>query len=696
MSTQLGAFDAYLTWLGIPVSEQPPNHYRLLSLTPFESNPRVIQAAAEYTIQRIRSTAKNDQIDLANRLLKEVHAAQASLLEPIMKSCYDEQLKKLIGDQPARSAPAALAAADPASENWFGILIKTKPRVTIAVASGSAGVLVVVALLFFFLGTGNGPNEEGTSGQKISALDDRTNPAELVTSKSTGARAAQSRESDDHVTRAEVRDNPAHRKTNVTSEPPATTKPKARKGAYYTEAGDFIPDTSGPPLAILINPPPARPSPIQSRPVPSTPSDAVPATKDATKKETASSTASKSAPAANKGPSPDKPSAESDPKPAESQGKHAVPDAPSRAKWLAKIKQEFSAEFASREAKTRHKLAVTLFETAGVTTDDPAKQYVLYQQAVKLATDLGNLAIAVAATDAIGSGFDVDAEGELAELLKKLVRKARTPQAWDSLTDKLMPLVDQFAHADRYDEANQLLRMVRSLSSKIKDEWMMDAANKKATEINAMSTRFSKIKFYFEFLEKDPNDIDANYYVGLYRCATNGDWKAGLPMLAKGSNEALRKLAERTVADTDKPGNEYELAEQWWQVAEGLSAHEKANVQRFCADLYRDSLPELDDQEKQKVERRLAELSRPATTAIRTRIGRIRAQRGEAGLEQLRTKARALIQNYDKNKDGMLQPEERERLGWKDVDMNQDQIYSLDELTLRFAKYEQANVPMNR
>ena len=36
--------DPYYLWLGIPPSEQPPNHYRLLGVSAFESNEQVIEA----------------------------------------------------------------------------------------------------------------------------------------------------------------------------------------------------------------------------------------------------------------------------------------------------------------------------------------------------------------------------------------------------------------------------------------------------------------------------------------------------------------------------------------------------------------------------------------------------------------------------------------------------------------------------
>src|SRR5437016_4429115 len=38
-------FDAYRKWLGIPPEDQPPHHYRLLGIAPFEDDPDVIQNA---------------------------------------------------------------------------------------------------------------------------------------------------------------------------------------------------------------------------------------------------------------------------------------------------------------------------------------------------------------------------------------------------------------------------------------------------------------------------------------------------------------------------------------------------------------------------------------------------------------------------------------------------------------------------
>ncbi len=48
-------FDPYHQWLGIPPQEQPPTHYRLLGLSPFESNANVIQTAADRQMGHVKS-----------------------------------------------------------------------------------------------------------------------------------------------------------------------------------------------------------------------------------------------------------------------------------------------------------------------------------------------------------------------------------------------------------------------------------------------------------------------------------------------------------------------------------------------------------------------------------------------------------------------------------------------------------------
>ena len=86
-------FDPYHKWLGIPREEQPPNHYRLLGLSPFESDPEVIDAAANRQMAYLQGCATGTQALLSQRLLNEVAAARLCLLTPEKKATYDARLR---------------------------------------------------------------------------------------------------------------------------------------------------------------------------------------------------------------------------------------------------------------------------------------------------------------------------------------------------------------------------------------------------------------------------------------------------------------------------------------------------------------------------------------------------------------------------------------------------------------------------
>jgi serine/threonine protein kinase len=91
------AFNPYHRWLGIPLQEQPPHHYRLLGLQAFEQDPDVIETAADHRAASLRLYVDGKRGAEARTLLKEVADARRCLLVPDRKQAYDawlhEQLK---------------------------------------------------------------------------------------------------------------------------------------------------------------------------------------------------------------------------------------------------------------------------------------------------------------------------------------------------------------------------------------------------------------------------------------------------------------------------------------------------------------------------------------------------------------------------------------------------------------------------
>ena len=117
-------FDAYHVWLGIPPEEQPPNHYRLLGIGLFESQPDVIASAADRQMGHLRTFQSGKHSELSQQLLNEVAAAKICLLNPARKAAYDGQLRQEANtaeDAEGDLTPwADIADQLPAIREWTG------------------------------------------------------------------------------------------------------------------------------------------------------------------------------------------------------------------------------------------------------------------------------------------------------------------------------------------------------------------------------------------------------------------------------------------------------------------------------------------------------------------------------------------------------------------------------------------------
>ncbi|HET6878712.1 MAG TPA: PA14 domain-containing protein [Pirellulales bacterium] len=103
-------FNAYHKWLGIPPEEQPADHYRLLAITRFESDPDVIEGAADRQMAHVRTFQAGPHSPDSQRLLNELSAAKLCLLDTEKKAVYDDELRRRAG---TLRKPAAIPIAKP-------------------------------------------------------------------------------------------------------------------------------------------------------------------------------------------------------------------------------------------------------------------------------------------------------------------------------------------------------------------------------------------------------------------------------------------------------------------------------------------------------------------------------------------------------------------------------------------------------
>jgi len=77
---------------------------------------------------------------------------------------------------------------------------------------------------------------------------------------------------------------------------------------------------------------------------------------------------------------------------------------------------------------------------------------------------------------------------------------------------------------------------------------LISSAQARAKEAEALKAEYEKIKAVLEQLKEKPDDADANLTAGKYYCLQKGNWDAGLPLLAKGSDAILKEQAVRDQA----------------------------------------------------------------------------------------------------------------------------------------------------
>lgn|GEM_PF-4092422 len=99
------AFDPYYKWLGIPRQDQPPHHYRLLGVVLYETDPDVIQEAADQRMAHVRTHQNGPHAVASQRILNELSTAKVCLINADKRAAYDVQLKARLAPVSAKIAP---------------------------------------------------------------------------------------------------------------------------------------------------------------------------------------------------------------------------------------------------------------------------------------------------------------------------------------------------------------------------------------------------------------------------------------------------------------------------------------------------------------------------------------------------------------------------------------------------------------
>ena len=372
------AFDPYHKWLGIPPDQQPPTHYRLLGLESFESDADTIENAADQRMAHVRTFQSGQHARLSQQLLNQISVAKVCLLSPEKKAAYDAQLHELqnVSAAPVFVAPAGNPRQSRRSSRQLFTIIGSLAAATLVLAGG--------LLLFAFSGspdpadsTANLTNADDGEDATAGGADSLHDPAPV--------------EKQDDDSAEDGGDSAAASSTTLDGfEPAPPTEPDAKPSPPEASPNDATND------AESNTPPPLDPVPLPDPP------------------------ASSPAPPAEPAPLPVAPSPPPAPAP-----RISAPTTVALQSALREIKQKYSDDYrAARQSAERALLAESLLSKSAAGEDDLAR-YALLEEARRLATEAGNLPLALQIVQSLAGKFDVDLADLQAQTLGETARGGR-------------------------------------------------------------------------------------------------------------------------------------------------------------------------------------------------------------------------------------------------------------------------------
>jgi curved DNA-binding protein CbpA len=196
--------------------------------------------------------------------------------------------------------------------------------------------------------------------------------------------------------------------------------------------------------------------------------------------------------------------------------------------------------------------------------------------------------------------------------------------------DLAMPKLDEAVAGDDYETALGLVSVAIFVAREADDRESVSELTARRKELERGRQRFASIRRSLDALAADPDNREANLAAGQWYCFERGQWKKGLPLLAKGADADLAAVAQQEIAGADNPRDQLKLADAWWQRAEADRSPMKPAILSRAVYWYERALPRLSGLEKVRAEKRLEIAAAGADETQRDRGGVI--QQGNVAL----------------------------------------------------------------
>lgn len=267
----------------------------------------------------------------------------------------------------------------------------------------------------------------------------------------------------------------------------------------------------------------------------------------------------------------------------------------------------------------RQKLTRALLQQADkLASEAPTDQFVLLTAAVDASVAASNLSSAFSAADRLARTFEIDGLDVKADAITRF--KSTVPGDAAQNVIAALALSSELEAADDPTTALRVCTAVQPVAAANPD--LRNQVVARMRELNVAKDLAERIARDREKLKESPDDPAANLAVGRYECFTRGQWRSGLPHLARGSDPALKQAAqaELDAAESTQPATLVRVADLWWDLANKQpEARSRTAVISHALGFYQKSLNGVTGLQKTLVEKRIAQ----AKSALIAASGRI-------------------------------------------------------------------------
>jgi hypothetical protein len=312
--------------------------------------------------------------------------------------------------------------------------------------------------------------------------------------------------------------------------------------------------------------------------------------------------------------------------------KKAIPSAADLARSRQLLKEVFAAQLADRSIAARGKLADILLQEAAKADASASDQYVLYGGAINAAKEGASLSLVFRAAEELAERYDVDAPAIKAAAAISMPLKHDSPAVTIDNVLAGLQLIDSLVAEENFAGATTLVNQLRPLSANDKD--LVPVVQKRAAEVEAMRVARERVAPAMQQLVAAPANPAANLAVGSYYCFALGNWQKGLPMLARGADPELKRIALAELAHPQDVNAIIALGDDWWNIAARQPVTVQPRVRQHAAAIYSPSLDRTGHLQKLKIEKRIAEAANApgagpdlSAVAARRRVAQLKAFR---------------------------------------------------------------------